>query len=94
LETRREIENIHFKGRIIYKPITPTKVLKAVNIDDPQGGKAKSQGSVEGTISPFDSVQFNGRVLVAEDHILNQKVDLKGITWIGNLLGIKIGSGI
>jgi len=73
---RKRIESVHFKGKIIYKPITPTKILKAINIiDEKRVGEAKRpKDEPKQDIAPFNNVQFHGKVLVVEDNIINQKL--------------------
>ena len=58
-------------AKVLYKPLTPTKIVQGINattlneieIKDPSLSKA----------SPFKNIQFNGKVLVAEDNFINQK---------------------
>ena len=58
-------------AKILYKPITPTKIVQGLN--------ASSHIQVEERIdisqaSPFKNIQFHGNILVAEDNFINQKL--------------------
>jgi len=73
---RKKIDGLHFGGKVIYKPITPTKVLRAINVIDENISevKAEKKSKPKENIAPFNNIQFEGRVLVAEDNIINQKL--------------------
>ena len=58
-------------AKILYKPITPTKIIQGLN--------STSNLEVEEPLdvsnaSPFKNIQFNGNILVAEDNFINQKL--------------------
>ncbi len=74
---RNKIESLGIKqSKIIYKPITPTKILNAINIiEQNKGDKDDSIATNPKDIStPFNNIQFEGKILVAEDNIINQKL--------------------
>jgi len=74
---RNKIETLGVKtNKILYKPITPTKILNAINIieqvkNDKQNSSTKTQKNIS---TPFNNIQFDGKVLVAEDNFINQKL--------------------
>ena len=58
-------------AKILYKPITPTKVIQGLNATE-NSNKAitlENQNSVA-----FEKVKFEGNILVAEDNFINQKL--------------------
>ena len=58
--------------KILYKPLTPSKVVQGINsispIEEIVDIRKKS------TSSPFHNIQFEGKILVAEDNFINQKL--------------------
>ncbi|NEW61715.1 response regulator, partial [Sulfurovum sp. bin170] len=76
---RAKIEALGIKGsKILYKPITPTKILNAVNRikdDNINNEVVKTKGQPRrNSYTLFDSIQFDGKILVAEDNMINQKL--------------------
>jgi len=73
---RKKIDGLHFKVTVIYKPITPTKILKAIHVIDEELSEETKEKKSEPKedIAPFNNIQFEGTVLVAEDNIINQKL--------------------
>ncbi|SFV62636.1 BarA sensory histidine kinase (= VarS = GacS) [hydrothermal vent metagenome] len=76
--SRAKIESLGIKSsKILYKPITPTKILNAVyrvkdeDIDNKVDIQAQSKRN---SSTLFDSIQFEGKILVAEDNMINQKL--------------------
>lgn len=62
-------------AKILYKPITPTKIVQGLNATVIRESKEKEEENVKAsTISPFQNIQFQGNVLVAEDNFINQKL--------------------
>ncbi len=59
-------------AKILYKPITPTKIVQGIHATI----EAKEQrDNLDITdASPFKNIQFDGKVLVAEDNFINQKL--------------------
>jgi CheY-like chemotaxis protein len=71
--TRLDALNLNV-AKILYKPITPSKIVQGLNSsqnpkESPQTVKKTSTSS-----SPFDNIQFEGTILVAEDNFINQKL--------------------
>jgi signal transduction histidine kinase/CheY-like chemotaxis protein len=77
---RNKIESLGLKSpKVLYKPITATKIVNALNIieeelytDEQKVINSNNQASNQSTL--FDSIQFEGKVLVAEDNLINQKL--------------------
>ena len=69
---RARIESLSMNvAKILYKPITPTKIIQGLSatsklISIPELDVSKA--------SPFQNIQFNGHILVAEDNFINQKL--------------------
>ncbi len=59
-------------AKIIYKPITPTKIVQAINAINKE--ISKKAPALDLHASPFDNIQFQGDILVAEDNLINQKL--------------------
>ena len=71
---RLEALGLHV-AKILYKPLTPTKVLQGLNSTSPK--KLETPQKTEERISkasPFENIQFHGNILVAEDNFINQKL--------------------
>ena len=76
-KNRKKIETLNINSsRVLYKPITPTKILNAVNLIDENKNRDKREEKVESKkiATPFNNIQFEGKILVAEDNIINQKL--------------------
>ena len=58
-------------AKILYKPITPTKVIQGLNATENSNKEIEleNQNSVA-----FKNIKFQGNVLVAEDNFINQKL--------------------
>ena len=59
-------------AKILYKPITPTKIVQGINATNSE--KPKEIEVNTSNASPFKNIQFHGNILVAEDNIINQKL--------------------
>ena len=67
------------KSKVIYKPVTPTKILNNINliaeIQKEQLGVSKEAPSkLSNRAAQFQNIQFKGKILVAEDNFINQKL--------------------
>jgi len=74
---RNKVEALGVKtNKILYKPITPTKILSSINsIEQIKNNKQNSSIQTQKDIgTPFNNIQFDGKVLVAEDNSINQKL--------------------
>jgi len=80
---RNKIESLGLnKNRVLYKPITPSKVLNALSLFNrvervPQSSspsKTKKQPNKQAPNIQFQNIQFEGKILVAEDNFINQKL--------------------
>jgi len=59
-------------AKILYKPLTPTKIVQGLNstcLEKSTETKVTVKKS-----SPFKNIQFHGKILVAEDNFINQKL--------------------
>jgi len=69
---RTHLEEMGAKvAKILYKPITPTKIIQGLNATEESINEIdlKNQNSVS-----FENIKFYGNVLVAEDNFINQKL--------------------
>ncbi len=69
---RTHLEEMGAKvAKILYKPITPTKIIQGLNATEESINEIdlKNQNSVT-----FENIKFYGNVLVAEDNFINQKL--------------------
>ncbi len=69
---RTHLEEMGAKvAKILYKPITPTKIIQGLNATEESINDIdlKNQNSVT-----FENIKFYGNVLVAEDNFINQKL--------------------
>jgi len=69
--TRLEKLGLHV-AKVLYKPLTPTKILQGLNSTSVE--KLKETKVTVTNSSPFTNIQFHGNILVAEDNIINQKL--------------------
>ena len=60
--------------KILYKPITPSKVVQGVSTITPVTDEKTINKNVTTASTPFNSIQFEGKILVAEDNFINQKL--------------------
>ncbi len=75
-KNRKKIESLNINSsRVIYKPITPTKILNAINCIDENINIEEHEIPKESNIpTPFNTIKFNGKILIAEDNLINQKL--------------------
>jgi len=59
-------------AKVLYKPITPTKIVQGINATSLE--KAEKSTEIVSEASPFKNIQFHGNILVAEDNFINQKL--------------------
>ena len=70
---RSKLESLDINAtRILYKPITPTKIVQALNAITPENTATNNQTATQEF--PFQDIQFEGDILVAEDNFINQKL--------------------
>jgi signal transduction histidine kinase/CheY-like chemotaxis protein len=71
---RSKLEALEINSaRVLYKPITPTKIVQALNAITPDSTEEGTQiNSIQEF--PFQDIQFKGDILVAEDNFINQKL--------------------
>jgi len=60
-------------AKILYKPITPSKVLQGISTISPVEDITINK-NISTASTPFNSIQFDGKILVAEDNFINQKL--------------------
>jgi signal transduction histidine kinase/CheY-like chemotaxis protein len=58
--------------KILYKPLTPSKVVQGLTAVTPIEKIVKKESI--STSTPFNNIQFEGKILVAEDNFINQKL--------------------
>ena len=81
-KSRKKIESLNINSsRVIYKPITPTKIVNAINFIDEKNSiieeseiKNKQKKVKDNITETFNMIKFNGKILVAEDNLINQKL--------------------
>ncbi len=81
---RNKIEALGLnKNRVLYKPITPSKILNALSLfnrvtSEPTKKPSLNQGQKSEKNQTqniqFQNIQFEGKILVAEDNFINQKL--------------------
>ncbi|HHB95110.1 MAG TPA: response regulator, partial [Campylobacterales bacterium] len=73
---RNKLESLGIKtSKVLYKPITPTKILNSINtIEQIRNNKESVSTTKENISTPFNNIQFEGKILVAEDNFINQKL--------------------
>ena len=70
---REKLESLHLHGtRVLYKPLTPTKVIQGLTTIVPE--EESEQSTTNEQAFPFQDIQFHGNILVAEDNFINQKL--------------------
>ena len=73
-DNRNRLEKLGLNtAKILYKPITPSKVVQGISKISIAEEVAAHKNKVS-TSSPFNSIQFEGKILVAEDNFINQKL--------------------
>jgi len=70
---REKLESLGIHAaKILYKPLTPTKVVQGLTAIRPE-----EETNIENTDRanfPYKDIQFQGKILVAEDNFINQKL--------------------
>jgi len=61
-------------AKILYKPITPSKVVQGLSTVSPNSDETIVSSNTRKQSTPFNSIQFQGKILVAEDNFINQKL--------------------
>lgn len=70
---RNRLESLGINvAKVLYKPLTPTKIVQGINATSLDKIEAEDENVSDA--SPFKNIQFNGKVLVAEDNFINQKL--------------------
>jgi len=73
-DNRNRLESLNINvAKILYKPITPSKIVQGLNSAQTLEENPKKVKKIS-TSSPFDNIQFEGTILVAEDNFINQKL--------------------
>jgi signal transduction histidine kinase/CheY-like chemotaxis protein len=62
------------KTKILYKPITPTKIVQGISTIAPVSKEKVISKNITNQPTPFNNIQFEGKILVAEDNFINQKL--------------------
>ena len=72
---RKRLESFGINvAKILYKPITPSKILQGINAIGIEKPKKVDSNDLSKAASPFKNIQFHGNILVAEDNFINQKL--------------------
>ncbi len=72
---RKKLESLEMSvAKVLYKPLTPTKVIQGLEVISQKDKKENIDGLSKGQIFPFQDIQFEGKILVAEDNFINQKL--------------------
>jgi len=72
---RNKLESLEMNiTQVLYKPITPTKIVQGLQAISPKEEVAGKRPSVQTQEFPFQDIQFEGKILVAEDNFINQKL--------------------
>ena len=72
---RNRLESLGINAaKILYKPLTPSKVVQGLKSVVPIEEVIEEEKSKVRSSSPFKNIQFDGTVLVAEDNFINQKL--------------------
>jgi signal transduction histidine kinase/CheY-like chemotaxis protein len=61
-------------AKILYKPITPSKVVLGITTIAPSIEEKVTSKAEKNQSTPFNNIQFKGKILVAEDNFINQKL--------------------
>ena len=67
------------KSKVIYKPVTPTKILNNINLiaeiqKEQLSQRKEKPNKLSNRAAQFQNIQFKGKILVAEDNFINQKL--------------------
>lgn len=72
---RGKLESLDMNvARVLYKPITPTKIVQGIEAIRPRNEISNIRDSAKEQMFPFQDIQFQGKILVAEDNFINQKL--------------------
>jgi len=72
---RNKLESLEMSvTQVLYKPITPTKIVQGLQAVNQKGERDKHRVSTQTQEFPFQDIQFEGNILVAEDNFINQKL--------------------
>ena len=73
---RNKLEKLKIDGaKILYKPITPTKIVQALQFISPTDTtQVRPETKKESVHLPYQEIQFEANILVAEDNFINQKL--------------------
>jgi len=72
---RDKIESLDMNiAQVLYKPITPTKIVQGLQAISPKDKTDKDRVNAQTQEFPFQDIQFEGKILVAEDNFINQKL--------------------
>jgi len=72
---RNKLESLEMSvTQVLYKPITPTKIVQGLQAVSQKGEREKNRVSTQTQEFPFQDFQFEGKILVAEDNFINQKL--------------------
>jgi len=70
---RNKLESLEMNvAQVLYKPITPTKIVQGLQVVSLK--EKTSTPSNQTQEFPFQDIQFEGKILVAEDNFINQKL--------------------
>ena len=72
---RNKLEELEMNAtQVLYKPITPTKIVQGLQAISKKEETNKKRLSTQPQEFPFQDIQFEGKILVAEDNFINQKL--------------------
>ena len=72
---RNKLDSLEINvAQILYKPITPTKIVQGLQTIKQKEKTNKTTLSSQTQEFPFQDIQFKGNILVAEDNFINQKL--------------------
>jgi signal transduction histidine kinase/CheY-like chemotaxis protein len=70
---RDRLEKLNLNvAKVLYKPLTPTKIVQGIHATTFE--TPTNDNDVISDASPFKNIQFDGKILVAEDNFINQKL--------------------
>ncbi|HHS93280.1 MAG TPA: hybrid sensor histidine kinase/response regulator, partial [Campylobacterales bacterium] len=71
---RDRLESLSINAaKVLYKPITPTKIVQGIHATTLEKAE-ETDNEIVSEASPFKNIQFHGKILVAEDNFINQKL--------------------
>jgi signal transduction histidine kinase/CheY-like chemotaxis protein len=72
---RNKLESLDMNvAQVLYKPITPSKIVQGLQAISPKEKVSRKNTSLKTQEFPFQDIQFEGKILVAEDNFINQKL--------------------